>query len=42
MSEPDLLAQLLVADALSAELKAYACRRVASKGNSERAGTALD
>jgi hypothetical protein len=32
MSEPDLLSQLLVADALSAELKAYACRRVASKG----------
>jgi MOSC domain-containing protein YiiM len=40
MSEPDLLAQLLVADALLAELKAYACRRVASKGNSERTGTA--
>ena len=32
MSEPDLLPQLLAADALSAELKAYVGRRVASKG----------
>jgi hypothetical protein len=30
-SEPELLPQLLVADALSAELKDYARRRVASK-----------
>ena len=32
MSEPELLPQLLVADALSAELEAYARRRVASNG----------
>ena len=32
MSDPDLLPQLLVADALSAELKAYARHRVASNG----------
>ena len=32
MSEPDLLPQLLVADALSSELKAFARRRVASNG----------
>lgn len=32
MSDPDLLPQLLAADALSAELKAYVGRRVASKG----------
>jgi MOSC domain-containing protein YiiM len=31
MSDPDLLPQLLVADALSAELKAYARRRIASR-----------
>ena len=31
MSEPELLPRLLVADGLSAELKAYARRRVASK-----------
>jgi len=32
MSDPDLLPQLLAADALSAELKAYARRRVATSG----------
>jgi len=32
MSEPELLPQLLVADALPAELEAYARRRVASNG----------
>jgi MOSC domain-containing protein YiiM len=32
MSEPELLPRLLVADALSAELEAYARRRVASNG----------
>jgi MOSC domain-containing protein YiiM len=32
MSEPDLLAQLLEADALSAELRAYARRRVGANG----------
>jgi len=33
MSEPDLVAQLLEADALSAELKAYARRRVGANEN---------
>jgi hypothetical protein len=32
MTEPELLPRLLVADALSAELKSYARRRVASSG----------
>lgn len=33
MSEPDLLPKLLTADALSAELKAYASRRIGANGS---------